>query len=91
MLSVGRERQSAELEALSEGIDPSKDSPLDYYPLPRGRKGERFPTNDPLKESVLDPRPDDRREYLHGLLQAIARYGYGYGYGHGRVRVVTKV
>ncbi|CAM9695214.1 unnamed protein product [Ascophyllum nodosum] len=62
-----------ELEALSLEIDPSTDSPLEYYPLARGKRGERFPTNDPLKESVLEPRPDGRKEYLHGLLQAIAR------------------
>lgn len=65
--------QSSELEALSLDIDPSENSPLEYYPLPRGTKGERFPMNDPLKESLLEPRPEDRGEYLHGLLQAIAR------------------
>ncbi|CAM9442122.1 unnamed protein product [Pylaiella littoralis] len=65
--------ESRELEALSRDIDPSVDSPLEYYPLQRGTKGERFPVNDPLKESVLEPRPGSRTEYLHGLLQAIAR------------------
>eukprot|EP00903_Cladosiphon_okamuranus_P008792 g8421.t1 len=66
--------ESSELEALSREIDANEDSPLDdYYPLTRGTRGERFPTNDPVKESVLEPRPESRREYLHGLLQAIAR------------------
>lgn len=66
--------QSSELEALSREINPTENSPLDgYYPLTRGTRGERFPTNDPLKESILEPRPGSRREYLHGLLQAIAR------------------
>eukprot|EP00752_Nemacystus_decipiens_P005296 g4804.t1 len=66
--------EPSELEALSREIDPAEDSPLEgYYPLTRGTRGERFPTNDPIKESVLEPRPDCRREYLHGLLQAIAR------------------
>ncbi|CAM9659276.1 unnamed protein product [Ectocarpus sp. 13 AM-2016] len=65
--------ESSELEARSSDIDPSTDSPLEYYPLQRGTVGERFPTNDPLKKSILEPRPENRTEYLHGLLQAIAR------------------
>lgn len=67
------ETKSSELEARSSDIDPSTDSPLEYYPLQRGTVGERFPTNDPLKKSILEPRPENRTEYLHGLLQAIAR------------------
>jgi hypothetical protein len=40
-------------------------------------KGERFPTNDPEKKPVLDPKPMKdgvvcRKEYLHGILQGIA-------------------
>ncbi|CAN0449538.1 unnamed protein product, partial [Scytosiphon promiscuus] len=71
---------SSELQALSRDIDASTDSPLEYYPLQRGTKGERFPTNDPLKKSILDPRPDSRRDHLHGLLQAIARWEGGRGW-----------
>lgn len=67
------QQKPRELETLSAEIDHSVDSPLDFYPLPRGTRGERFPTNDPLKKSVLEPRPESRKEYLHGLLQAIAR------------------
>lgn len=37
-----------QLEELSEKIDPSKASPLDYYPLVG--IGERFPTADPKME-----------------------------------------
>lgn len=79
-----RPKKPRELETLSAEIDPSVDSPLDFYPLPRGTRGERFPTNDPLKESVLEPRPEGRREYLHGLLQAIARFVCVAGGGLGR-------
>lgn len=76
---MGRRPQSSELEALSRDINSAEDSPLDeYYPLKRGTRGERFPTNDPLKESVLEPRPASRRDYLHGLLQAIARYVFAF-------------
>lgn len=60
-----------ELIACSERIDPSTDSNLSYYPLLR--PGERFPVNDPLKQPILIPRPDDRALYLHGILEAIAR------------------
>lgn len=37
-----------QLQELSAQIDPSKPSPLDYYPLPK--VGERFPEADPNKE-----------------------------------------
>ncbi|KAL3796025.1 hypothetical protein HJC23_013082 [Cyclotella cryptica] len=66
-----------ELESLSSEIDPNTDSPLSYYPLTK--KGERFPIADSEKTPVLDPKPEDRKEYLHGILQAIGdveRDGY---------------
>ena len=66
-----------ELQTLSSEIDPNIDSPLSYYPLTK--KGERFPVADSEKEPILDPKPDDRKEYLHGILQAIGdveRDGY---------------
>ena len=59
----------AELIALSEEIDHDIDSPLSYYPLIK--KGERFPVANSNKESVLQPKPDSRKEYLHGILQGI--------------------
>jgi D-ribulokinase len=59
-----------ELEMLSAEIDPNTDSPLDYYPLVN--KGERFPVADSNKEPLLTPVPDNRRDYLHGILQGIS-------------------
>jgi len=60
----------AELAALSQGIDPEIDSPLDYYPLPC--PGERFPIADPDLAPRLEPRPADRAAFLHGMLQGLA-------------------
>ncbi|QKD83293.1 FGGY-family carbohydrate kinase [Thermoleptolyngbya sichuanensis A183] len=61
----------AELAALSAQIDPSRPSPQDYYPLPK--PGDRFPINDPNLPPCLEPRPDNPVEFLHGLLEGIAR------------------
>ncbi|BAT52042.1 putative sugar kinase, FGGY family [Nostoc sp. NIES-3756] len=69
---------NAELENLSREIDASKASPLDYYPLLK--VGDRFPINDPNLPPRLTPRPDNPVEFLHGLLESIARIetqGYG--------------
>jgi len=60
-----------QLAALSRDIDPAAASPLDYYPLPR--KGERFPVADPDMAPRLQPRPESDAEYLHGILESIAR------------------
>ncbi|WP_018914625.1 FGGY-family carbohydrate kinase [Thiomonas sp. FB-6] len=59
------------LRELSARIDPERDSPLDLYPLPG--VGERFPRADPGMRPRLAPRPHDDAEYLHGLLQGLAR------------------
>ena len=59
-----------ELEELSLEIDPSTESPLSYYPLTR--RGERFPIADGSMEPILEPKPENRREYLHGILQGIS-------------------
>lgn len=59
-----------ELDQLSAEIDPTSDSPLSYYPLTK--VGERFPVADANKEPVLEPVPASRKEYLHGILQAIS-------------------
>ncbi len=67
-----------QLAALSEQIDPAVASPLDYLPLPK--PGERFPVNDPQLAPRLTPRPPDDTEFLHGLLESLARIearGYG--------------
>ncbi|MBD1919895.1 FGGY-family carbohydrate kinase [Microcoleus sp. FACHB-831] len=61
----------AELENLSNQIDAEKESQLDYYPLLK--EGDRFPINDPHLPPRLEPRPDNPVEFLHGLLESIAR------------------
>ncbi|MHC5753588.1 MAG: FGGY-family carbohydrate kinase [Nostoc sp.] len=62
---------NAKLESLSREIDASKASELDYYPLLK--VGDRFPINDPNLPPRLSPRPDNPVEFLHGLLESIAR------------------
>ena len=59
-----------ELATLSHQI-PSGESPLDYYPLTQ--PGERFPINDPQLFPCLEPKPDDRVAFLHGLLDGMAK------------------
>lgn len=61
----------AQLAALSAQIDPLQDSLLDYYPLTK--IGERFPVNDARLAPRLEPRPSSDVEFLHGLLQSMAR------------------
>lgn len=61
----------AQLLALSANINPARDSPLDYYPL--NKPGERFPINDPQYPPRLSPRPTDDAEFLHGILQGLAK------------------
>jgi D-ribulokinase len=60
-----------QLAALSAQIDPLQNSPLDYYPLTK--IGERFPVNDVRLAPRLEPRPANDVEFLHGLLQGLAR------------------
>ncbi|MEG4517070.1 MULTISPECIES: FGGY-family carbohydrate kinase [unclassified Microcoleus] len=60
-----------ELHNYSTQIDPAQESLLDYYPLLK--KGDRFPINDPSLPPRLEPRPTDSVEFLHGLLESIAR------------------
>ncbi|XP_071935392.1 D-ribulose kinase-like isoform X2 [Coffea arabica] len=60
-----------QLEKLSEKINSSEASPLDYYPLLS--VGERFPVADPDMQPRLHPRPESDVEYLHGILESIAR------------------
>ena len=62
---------AAQLAELSNHIDPSSDSPLNYYPLPR--PGERFPIHDPALAPHITPRPVDDVQFLHGLLQGLSR------------------
>lgn len=60
-----------QLQHLSRQIDPQHASPLDYYPLLQ--PGDRFPINDPHLSPRLEPRLDDAVQFLHGLLESIAR------------------
>ncbi|NES73139.1 MAG: hypothetical protein F6K24_52095, partial [Okeania sp. SIO2D1] len=60
-----------ELVALSKQINPHLASPLDYYPLIQ--PGDRFPVNDPNLAPRLTPHCEDRVEFLHGLLESMAR------------------
>ncbi|KAL6957093.1 D-ribulose kinase [Sarracenia purpurea var. burkii] len=60
-----------QLEKLSEQINPVEASPLDYYPLQT--VGERFPIADPKLVPRLHPRPESDAEFLHGILESIAR------------------
>ncbi len=62
---------SQQLASLSQQIDPTLASPLDYYPLLK--PGDRFPVNDPHLLPKLEPRPQDRVEFLHGLLESMSR------------------
>ena len=60
-----------ELATLSQQIDPKIKSEFYYYPLLK--KGDRFPLNDPELLPQLEPRPDNSVQFLHGLLESIAR------------------
>ncbi|RZB74145.1 D-ribulose kinase [Glycine soja] len=60
-----------QLEKLSEQINPSQPSLLDYYPL--AIAGEGFPVADPDLAPRLLPRPENDVECLHGILESIAR------------------
>ena len=62
---------SEELRNLSSKIDPETASDLDYYPLLK--PGERFPIKDPNLEPRLTPRPESDMEFLHGMMESIAR------------------
>ena len=61
----------AELQTLSAQIPIDRPSGLDYYPLLQ--PGDRFPINDPHLLPRLEPRPDRAIDFLHGLLEGIAR------------------
>ena len=60
-----------QLRLLTEHMDPSRPTGLDYYPLPS--PGERFPVNDPHLQPRLEPRPPDDALFLQGLLEGVAR------------------
>jgi D-ribulokinase len=60
------DQQLQELSLFIEG-----ESCLDYHPLLK--PGERFPINDPNLPPRLEPRPEQDRDFLHGLLEGMAR------------------
>ncbi len=59
------------LEQLSKKININKPTQLDYYPLLK--PGERFPINDPTLVPKLEPRPNNKVEFLQGLLESMAK------------------
>jgi len=59
-----------QVETLSGRIDPAIPTGLDYYPL--SKPGERFPYNDPALPPRLEPRPEDDRLFLQGMLEGMA-------------------
>ncbi|MEN6629527.1 MAG: FGGY-family carbohydrate kinase [Sulfuricella sp.] len=66
-----------QIKSLSERIDPKTGTGLDFYPLTG--PGERFPLNDPDLAPRMTPRPKDDAEFLHGLLDGMARIeAHGY-------------
>ena len=60
-----------ELDMLSDQLDPTRSTGLDYYPL--RQPGERFPVNAPALQPRLEPRPADPAQFLQGMLEAMAR------------------
>jgi D-ribulokinase len=60
-----------DLVSLSQKIDPNLASSLDYYPLLQ--PGERFPINDSDLPPRLTPRPVSDLDFLHGLLESLAK------------------
>jgi len=61
---------AARIAALSDQIDLTSHTTLDYYPLLS--PGERFPINDSEYAPRLSPRPNSDVQFLHGLLAGIA-------------------
>jgi sugar (pentulose or hexulose) kinase len=59
-----------QMAVLEPRLDPSVDTGLDYYPLPKA--GERFPIADPELEPRITPRPEEAATFLQGLLEGIA-------------------
>ena len=60
-----------EITRLSDRIDPSQPTGLDFYPLVT--PGERFPISDPALAPRLSPRPSDDAMFLQAMLEGMAR------------------
>jgi sugar (pentulose or hexulose) kinase len=59
-----------QIESLSQDMDISHPTGLDYYPLVS--RGERFPVSDPFFEPKLTPRPDEDARFLQGIFEGLA-------------------
>ena len=59
-----------ELKNLSNNIDTSTHTGLNYYPLLN--KGERFPINNPNLEPQMSPRPTSKTVFLKAIFEGIA-------------------
>jgi sugar (pentulose or hexulose) kinase len=60
----------AQLDEMTPQLDADSDTGLHYYPLVEA--GERFPRNDPQRQPVLDPRPDDDVKFFQAMLEGMA-------------------
>ena len=60
-----------QITQLSAQINLAVPCDLNYYPL--NCPGERFPINDPDYPPTLTPRPAEDKNFLYGLLDAMAR------------------
>ena len=60
-----------QLTTMTDSLKPDQSTQLNYYPL--CTTGERFPVNDPLKENMLSPRPDNDVVFFQGILESISR------------------
>jgi len=68
---LARYFRAAEIERLSQQIDPERPDTLGYWPL--AGRGERFPIVAPDMSPRLTPRPANPTDFLAGLLRGIAR------------------
>ncbi len=59
------------LIALSQAINVERRQNLDYYPLPKQAKGERFPMSNPNQQSKLIPRPAKDVDFLQAMLEGL--------------------
>ncbi len=60
-----------ELKEFSQKINTNYRNNLDYYPLLK--PGERFPINDPKLAPKVEPIPENKVEFLQGLLESMAK------------------
>jgi hypothetical protein len=60
-----------DLIALSREIDIERRQNLDYYPLPKQAKGERFPMSNPNQQPKLTPRPAKDADFLQAMLESL--------------------